>query len=123
MDDLTKFLEKLESQSIWRPNSVADEPETNLTQWRVYRVAADLSESGDTTHFVGYAEYEGRVCSAVQTYDPVTKRGVTQSGRVYELVGPSGYNKDAMYVWGRWLARLADPNILDITDEYEYNTP
>lgn len=118
--DLAKLAEIVEATSIWSVASVDVEPETKLTQWRVFKV---LAKDGlpESVHFVGYTGWEGRVCSAVQTYDPKTKRGVTRSGRVYELVGQSGYNSDAMYVWSRWYTRngLGDDDVVDITKVYD----
>jgi hypothetical protein len=113
--DLQTLAEIIEANSIWRPASIQQEPHTKLTQWRVMRV-----ENKDI-HFVGWAGYEGRVCSAVQSYDPSTKRGITRSGRIYELRDSSGYNGDAMYVWGRWMDMndLADSSVEDITHLYE----
>ena len=100
LSELTpEVIDAIQATSIWRPASVEQEPETRLTSWRVMEV------DGKDIHFVGYASYEGRVCSAVQTYDPTNKRGITRSGRVYELLGSSGYNRDAMYVWSRWMKR------------------
>lgn len=108
----------VESNSIWRPASVQQEPETRLTQWRVFKVKG-LPDEAETIHFVGRAEWEGRVCSPVQEYDPTTKRGVTRSGRVYELLGPSGHNGDAMYVWARWCHINNIEEVTDVTAEYE----
>ena len=106
--------------SVWKPFSVQQEPETRLTQWRVMEVIADFNNFSPTIHLVGYAGYEGRVCSAIQTYDPKSKRAVTSSGRVYELVGYSGYNGDAMYTWGRWFDNLGPTaTVKDVTDQYE----
>ncbi len=117
--DLATLAETLEATSIWKVASVDVEPETGLTQWRVYRVGKD---EDTTTHFVGYAGYEGRVCSAVQTYNPMNRRGITKSGRVYELVGHSGFNGDAMYVWNRWLRINGNPEHVDVTNIYEKET-
>lgn len=103
---------------IWIPNSVEDEPETILTQWQVVEVE-NPDGSGWDVHFVGWAEYEGRVCSAVQTYDPTTRRGVTRSGRVYELRGSSGNNRDASYVFDRWLSLYGNPEYRNVTEQYE----
>lgn len=119
MSEFNDTLEKLaafaEATSIWKPASVDQEPETRLLNWRVMLV------EGKDTHFVGRANWEGRVCSAVQTYDPKTKRGVTKSGRVYELLGPSGFDRDAMYVWSRWMHinGLEEKDIQDITSQYD----
>lgn len=117
MTELTpELLTTIEAISIWKPASVTQEPETQLTSWRVFEVT---NESGRATHFIGYAGYEGRVSSPVQTYDPETKRGITRSDRVYELVGASGNNSDALYVWGRWLSLNHNPEHNDVTEKYE----
>lgn len=115
--DLAKLAEALEAVSIWATRSVEQEPETKLTQWRVYTVQNE--DAPPSMHFVGYTGYEGRVCSAVQEYDSKTRRGVTRSGRVYELVGHSGHNGDAMYVWNRWLHINGDPKHEDVTEIFE----
>lgn len=116
IDQLTpEMLDAIEALSIWKPASVDQEPECLLYDWRVMKV------EGSYIHFIGYNGYEGRVCSAVQTYDPTKKRGVTRSGRVYELVGQSGYNSDAQYVWCRWLKLngLTLEDAQDVSSEYE----
>ena len=106
--------------SIWKPATVTQEPHTRLTQWRVMEVSAEFNDFKPTIHLFGYAGYEGRVCSAVQSYDPKSKRAVTKSGRVYELVGSSGYNGDALYTWDRWFANLGlSATVKDVTADYE----
>jgi hypothetical protein len=100
--------------SIWQVSDVKDEPESRLTSWRAYLVKGEP----DTVHFVGYAGYEGRVCSPVKEYDKVTHRGVTRSGRVYELLGRPGYNSDAEYVWHRWLDMMGNPVYTDISEQF-----
>jgi len=104
--------EHLVQGGIWNVAPVADEPMTRLSHWRIFLV------DGKDVHFAGYAGHEGRVCSAIQSFDPVTGRGVTRSGRIYELVGESGFNGDAMYVWQRWLDMYNNPPHEDITDIY-----
>ena len=121
MANLEKLCEYLESISVWKPADVTAEPNTILTQWRIYRVKADFHGNGNTIHFVGYAGYEGRVCSAIQTFDAKSRKGVTQSGRIYELAGNSGFNGDAMYVWDRWVRMNGNPEIEDITETYAGN--
>jgi hypothetical protein len=112
LDELADIMDRI---SIWKPASVTQEPETKLTQWQVYKVKA-LGE--ETIHFNGYARYEGRVCSAVQEFDKTTMRGRTKSGRIYELVGEPGRNRDAEYVWNDWIGRIRDHEITCITEEY-----
>ena len=114
-------MDHLESISIWKPTDVTQEPHTKLTQWRIYRVKADFHGTGDTIHFVGSAGYEGRVSSAIQTFDARSHKGISGSGRIYQLLGDSGFNGDAMYVWGRWVSMNGDPEVEDITETYTGN--
>jgi hypothetical protein len=121
LEHLAKLADYLEATSVWNVASVADEPDTKLTQWRIFSIRGGKGGDKETVHFVGYTEGwhgEGRVCSAVQTFDGATRKGVTKSGRIYELVGDPGYNSDAMYVWARWLSINGDPDVEDITDSY-----
>ena len=52
-------------------------------------------------HFLGFnlVDGDGRVSTPIQSFDPVTRTGVTTSGSTYRLVGPAGQDKDAEYVW------------------------
>jgi hypothetical protein len=119
-NDLQKLAEIAEKTSIWKPADILQEPETKLIDWQVYKVYLDqMSEY--TIHFIGYTfgEYgEGRVCSPVIEFDKNTMRGVTRSGRVYELVGKPGSNRDAQYVWHRWLGLNGSPEFVCITNEF-----
>lgn len=98
---------------IWTTRPVDAQPSLTLVRWRIFQ--SDRHE----LHFVGYCaeNYEGRVSSAIQNFDPVTQRGVTQSGRVYELFGPSGFDEDAQYVWQLWLRVHNVSSCTDVTDE------
>lgn len=89
--------------SIWKTTSVDQVPNIKLASWRIYEVSSD-SCPDKTRHFVGYnlTEQEGRTSSAIVEFDPVTKRGRTQSGRIYELVGEAGHSGDGIYTFTRW---------------------
>ena len=50
--DFEKLMDHLESISIWKPADVTQEPNTTLTQWRIYRVKGDFHGTGDTIHFL-----------------------------------------------------------------------
>lgn len=119
-DDLQKLAEIAVKSSIWRPADVSQEPETKLVDWQVYKVY--IEQLGEyTMHFNGYtlgAYGEGRVCSPVVEFDKNTMRGVTQSGRIYELVGAPGFNRDAEYVLNRWLSMNGNPEYVNITKEF-----
>jgi hypothetical protein len=112
-------LEEIIQSSLWRPPSVDDEPRTLLSQWQAYEVKKP-DGSGWDLHFYGNTGREGRVCSAVQSYDKESHCGITRSGRIYELSGYSGYNSDALYVWNNWLAIYKNPEIRCVTEQYEY---
>jgi hypothetical protein len=83
----------------WTTSPVTETPEIQLSDWQIWE-----TERGER-HFVGYnlTEHEGRASSAIQTFDRGTMRGITSSGRVYELVGPPGHDADAAYTWNRWM--------------------
>lgn len=89
--------------AIWLTTPVDEVPQIQLRSWKVYEVSSDLWPE-KTRHFVGWniTEGEGRVSSSIVEFDKDTMRGRTASGRVYELIGQSGYNSDAAYTWNRW---------------------
>jgi hypothetical protein len=68
-------------------------------------------------HLVGYnlTEMEGRVSSPIAEFDPKSQRAVTSSGRTYQLVGPSGHNADADYVWRQWKRIQGRDDYVDVT--------
>jgi hypothetical protein len=100
--------------NIWSATPVDEVPELRLRDWSVYEC-----KGAGTRHFVGYnmTECEGRVSSAIQQFDPATRRGVTESGRVYELVGQPGHDADADYVWQRWLTINHETDWNDVTED------
>lgn len=100
--------------SVWATRPVADVPTIVLRQWGVFQ-----TETGER-HFAGYNVYEGegRCSSAITTYDPVTKRGVTQTGRVYQLLDHPGLTGDGLYVKNRWCEINRVSEEIDVTEEY-----
>lgn len=97
--------------------SVMDEPEISLIQWSIKE--CDRKDGRRTRHFIGYdtAGREGRVSSSIVEFDPARKRARTGSGRVYELVGPSGHNRDADYVWEKWMLLQKAKNDVEVNTE------
>ena len=95
---LKAIMEEAIANSIWETQPVEDEPEIILDQWQIF-------ELHGMRHFTGYshAGREGRVSSPIMTFDEVEKKGITRSGRVYQLAGPAGFNSDADYVLSNWL--------------------
>ena len=77
--------------SIWTVAPVSQEPAVFLSQWCI-------PETGEKSiHFVGYERSNsmGRVSSDASLFDPMTLRGATRSGRVYQLVGPGVWAEEA----------------------------
>lgn len=75
--------------------SVDESPEIVLSLW-------SIRESADGRRFfVGRNEDggAGRVSTAIQSFDPQTRVGITLSGRRYVLVGRGGWCSDGEYVW------------------------
>lgn len=66
-------------------------------------------------HFAGDARWEGRVSSSIISFDPAIGRGVSSSGRVYQLTGVPGLGLDGEYVWNHWLAIHEQQDVVDIT--------
>lgn len=97
---------------IWRAAPVEEQPTLTLVDWRIVE-----TECGER-HFVGYAleTASGRVSSAIQRYDLAARRGMTHSGRIYQLTGEPGRNGDAEYVWAVWVHVNAVPSWQDVTE-------
>lgn len=101
--------------SIWRPNSVQEEPITEITSWKVLR--ATFGENDVSDHVVGWAG-EGRASSAIKEKRLDEGVVVTGSGRQYKLTGPSGLDQDALYVWHHWCNTNGVLAFVDVSDEY-----
>lgn len=107
-------------EAIWPIANVSECPDITLLQWQIFEV--QLSERPNKTrHFVGYSvgSCKGQVSSAIQKFDPKTLRGVTESGRVYQLQGSPGWDADADYIWGRWKLMWGITSEVDVTRSIE----
>ena len=119
LENLAAIAVFAEASSIWKPADVTQEPHVLLHCWQVYVVKGGTpAVPGDTVHFTGYTGREGRVSSPVLQYDAKTHRGVTASGRIYELNGSPGYHSDVQYVWNRWLGIMSHPDAENVSDQY-----
>lgn len=79
--------------------SVDVEPRVKLSWWRAVKLPdGSIHLCGSTGFVTG-----GRVSSAVQSFDYGAATATTQSGRVYELVGPPGVDGDAYYTLNHWV--------------------
>lgn len=98
---------------IYKPRCVSQQPHVTLIRWSVIEV------DGKGRHFVGRCveSDDGRVSSAIQTFDAKTMRGVTLSGRVYQLEGEHGFDLDAAYVWTLWCDRYGVKTTRDVSTQ------
>lgn len=98
---------------VWMTIPVKEQPSLTLERWSVIQ----MPERG--RHFVGWCleNSEGRVSSPIVKFDRKTLRGVTSTGRVYQLQGAPGLDGDAEYVRNRWLAICGNPTWTDLTAE------
>ncbi len=94
---------------------VDEVPEIELARWAVFQLP-----DGDR-HFVGWnlTEGDGRASSKIVSYNKETKIGKTASGRTYKLIGESGIDMDALYVWSYWkiINNVSDEK--NVSEEYE----
>lgn len=91
---ITEELVNALQSSVWIATPITQTPSIELSCWSVWAI-------GGKYYFVGYneTEGEGRVSSAIRGFDPKTLRGVTDSGRIYQLLGEPGHDPDGMYIW------------------------
>lgn len=103
---------------VWSCAPVSERPEIVLTDWKVFEVKLP-GRTERTRHFAGQniTDHEGRASSAIVTFDATTARGITQSGRVYQLQGSTGFTGDGEYTWHRWESINAVTGVVDVTAE------
>lgn len=73
---------------------VEAQPQVTLTRWGIVN-----SPSGEL-YFVGHCVERGSSCfsTAVQLFDPTSRKGITLSGRVYHLAGVHGLDAEGLYL-------------------------
>jgi hypothetical protein len=111
-----QFLDTPNIPDIWPIASVSECPGITLRQWQIFEVQLP-QKPNRTRHFVGYSVHDraGQVSSAIKQFDQTTMRGVTESGRVYQLLGLPGWNADADHTWRRWKSICSITSELDVT--------
>lgn len=106
------------SGGVWECAPVSERAEIILTDWHVFEVQLP-GRPERTRHFAGQniTDHEGRASSAIVTFDPEAGRGVTESGRVYQLQGSTGFTGDGEYTWNRWMRINSVTGVVDVTAE------
>lgn len=106
--------------NIWQTPGPDQIPTKWLKSWRIYKVtkAVNMPERFGL-HFVGYEcrDGYGAVSSKIEGFDPNTMSGLTETGRVYQLLGLPGINHDAIYTLEGW-AKTWGVEVEDATDEF-----
>lgn len=106
--------------NIWNATTVESEPQKWLKSWQVYKVVeAKVQPEVFGYHLVGFDVQggHGAVSSKVGQFDPVNMCGITNSGRVYQLVGMPGSDPDAQYTLNGWAA-ANQVTVNDATEEF-----
>ena len=86
---------------LWTFGTVEFELQVLLTDWRVLEATYVDAAEPCTRHLAGSDARDGtgRVSSPIASLDVRKLRGITKSGRGYELVGRSGDHGHAGCVW------------------------
>lgn len=88
------FLFMLDPTSFRKSAPVTEKPQVQLTDW-------DIKEDTDGNRYFVGSEVGGlgRASTAIVEFDAERQRGRTESGRVYELLGPPGRSSNGEYTW------------------------
>ncbi|WP_082055232.1 hypothetical protein [Cupriavidus basilensis] len=99
---------------IWPVAPVDYQPHITLERWRVYET------SRGERHFVGYCfeNCEGRVSTAIVSFDAEARAGMTASGRQYLLSGWPCFDSDAELVWEVCASQNGVTKSKDVSSEY-----
>jgi len=107
------------NKRLFAAPSVLTEPKSVLTNWRVFECSWHHGKS-KTIHFIGDVnDISGRVTSSIKSFKSDLMIGVSNSGREYELSGPSGFSLSAEEVWEDWQMHFGAPEVKEITKKYE----
>jgi hypothetical protein len=105
----------------WRIERIEQLPTGTLDAWMVLEVPLDGPEQPWTRHLIGL-NLEGckvQVSSPVEAFDPIFRRALTRSGRVYLLGERWGLSADAFSLWGVWKHHFGIREEREVSDEVE----
>jgi len=99
---------------IWTSPPVELQPMVFLFRWQV------METDEGFRYFIGHnmETMSGRASTRIEKFDPTTRRGVTGSGRIYELVGESGVDTAANYLWAVTCAQTGMSST-DVSSDYD----
>ena len=107
-------------EQTWVRAAVLEVPQIYLTEWSAFICGWSNEAKPFSTHLVGHRAATGksRASSAVLIYDPLSRRAVTASGKVYELVGPANPRSDAIYMRSEWFSVNGGRYVRDATNDF-----
>ena len=99
---------------IWKSPPVELQPIVFLSRWQV------METDEGYRYFIGHnmETMSGRASTCIVNFDPETRRGVTGSGRIYELAGESGVDTEANNLWALTCAQ-AGISSTDVSSDYD----
>lgn len=99
---------------VWNVAGISAEPKMSLSDWQIFE-----TQHG-SRHFVGcdMRDGTGRVSTAIQEFDLPVLRGITSSGRVYQLVGPRRCSDNGRYIWEHWCRVNNIASYTEVTTEF-----
>lgn len=105
---------------IWSTIPATIEPHLILEEWFVFETEPERGER----HFLGMRKDAGyvRISSPIKNFDRTTMRGVTSTGRCYQLVGPPGWTSDMSYLLLNWCEKHRVKQMTNVTAEYAPET-
>lgn len=105
---------------VWTIGPVVEEPDViKMYDWSVYEIQ-QADREARTRHFVGSVgpDDDGQSSFAIVLFDPATRRGLSELGCIYQLVGRgTGVGDSADYFWAIWRRKAGARDVVDVTPE------
>lgn len=99
---------------------LVDEPSLEICSWRILQASYRDTQAQATMHFLGRCAQRptSRVSSAIRSLELDNRRGRTESGRLYKLVGEPSINGKADCLWQAWAALNKVASWSDVTRHF-----
>lgn len=98
---------------VRRVQTAWEEPSVSLVRWRLTRVRH--ADGSVHRHVMGNGNGEGRISTRLHTIDLDAMSVTTRTGRIYRLLGSTGDDYDAAYLYARWLGTCGRTEIGDLS--------
>jgi hypothetical protein len=96
--------------------SVDVQPLVHVSRWRILAITTEIFFMKGLMYIVGFCEesQKYRISTAIVSINQKRRCCVTRTGRIYMLVGPSGYDEQAQRAW---LRRITGLEYSDVSSE------